>query len=120
MLFAAGGRQTSRERLVLLVSAQAGKTLSYCIAAAALGSIGAGIYGLLNRGDEFRILQFVTAGWLILVGAWVAGLVPVSARQCCTNAASRVALAATGQVTAAALSAGPQIMHTHGPAFAFA
>jgi sulfite exporter TauE/SafE len=120
ILFASGGHQTQRERLTLLLSAQAGKALSYCIAAAALGSLGSGIYGLLNRGDEFRILQFVTAGWLVLVGAWVAGLIPVSLHQCCASTAARIAVTATGRVGSVALSAGPDVMRTHGPAFAFA
>lgn len=69
----AGG---ARDRAEALAAAQAGKTVSYMLAGALLGALGAGVYGLLDRQGAFFVLQRVGAAGLAWVGLSLLGLAP--------------------------------------------
>ena len=76
LMFAPEGA-AARARVLGL--AQAGRVTSYMVAGAALGYVGAELYGAFDRAGAFRILQWFGAVILIWLGLTFAGLMPMPA-----------------------------------------
>lgn len=70
---------TARQRLGVLMLAQAGRITGYVAAGAILGAAGSGLYGAFNAAGAFRLLQWAAAAAVVWLGLTLAGLVPMPA-----------------------------------------
>ncbi len=66
----------ARARLRVLLTAQVGRAISYCVAGAILGAAGAHVVHLFDRAFAFRIMEWIAALTLMGIGLSVAGLLP--------------------------------------------
>lgn len=69
----------ARQRLGVLMLAQAGRITGYIAAGVILGAAGSGVYGAFNAAGAFRVLQWAAAAAVVWLGLTLAGLVPMPA-----------------------------------------
>lgn len=73
------GPTDGRQRLRVLMLAQAGRITSYVLVGAVLGFAGAGLYGAFNQTAAFRVMQWAGAVALVWIGVTMTGLLPMPA-----------------------------------------
>ena len=68
--------QSPRQRIRVLMTAQAGRVGAYVIAGLILGTAGAGLYGAFDHAAVYLVLQWAGAVTLMWIGLSIAGLLP--------------------------------------------
>ncbi|MEO1197860.1 MAG: sulfite exporter TauE/SafE family protein [Pseudomonadota bacterium] len=66
----------ARARAVVLLTAQAGRIVAYCLGGALVGVLGTAVYGVIQQELAFQLLQWAAAVTLLWIGLSVAGILP--------------------------------------------